>query len=413
MKPTRADLDERFASPSYFVDPYDVYRQARAEAPIYWSELFHGWVVTKHADVVRTKRDFDTFGNSGRYGKYVDRLPEEVRKEMGPLYEAWDTGIMHADPPHHTFLRNIMMRALTPKMMRAMEERVFELIDEALDEVVPNEPFDFVEAVAGPLPCTIVADLIGVPAETQPTFRKWASDITEFVIRPNVEVAWRTRATILEAKAWLERLMEERRAEPREDLITAFATMEEDGRLMSTADALSNARTIMVAGHGTTTSLLAVGLLSVLERPEVYEAIAEPVRAGDESPLKLAVEEMMRFESPLQRDQRIVRQPVELGGCQMSPGELVFQMLGAAHRDEEVFDRAEDFVHDRNPNKHLAFGYGIHACTGATLARIEARVVFKRLFERFSNVELVEPREAVAWERSVVRLPKRLLVKVS
>lgn len=407
-------FDDLVARSDFLADPYPTYHRMRSEAPIFYSERWGGWVLTRHRDVVETKRDHQRFSNGGRFAAFIRKLPEAADGTLTPLFEAFDTGIIHRDPPKHAELRRIVMKAFNPRAMRALSDFIEDWTDRALATAEERGEFDMVADLAEPLPCTVVAKLVGVAPQMQGRFKAWADDITGFLVTPDSETTRRALGSVLDARAWLTELIEARRRFPENDLISAFANEDLQGIRMSTDDVLSTARTFMVAGHGTTTSLLAVGTLALLQHPKAMIRLRRLLDTTDpavkKAALRRAIEEMMRFESPLQRDLRICARDLEFRGQPMKAGDLVVQVLGAAHRDPEVFERPDAFDPERSSNRHLAFGVGIHACIGATLARLEAEIVFEKLLCRFRHIELVEP--DIDWERSVVRLPKRLRLRV-
>lgn len=407
---SRDGLDAMLTADRFAQDPYPAYRRLREEDAVYWSEAWGAWLITRYDDVVATLRDHERFSSRGRLVELIDALPAEARADAGPLREHFSTsGLIHSDPPDHTRMRSLISRAFSPRTIAALEPRVTRIVDELLDRVDPERPFDAMTALAYPLPAIVIAELLGALPEDRERFRAWSDGIVAFqgegrAIPEAVPVSARA---VAEMRAYISELIEARRVTPHEDLLGDLVAVEEAGAQLTTDEIYSTCVTFLIGGHETTTSLIASGLYCLLRHPEQMEA----ARADDDS-LASAIEECLRFESPIQRTFRRVTEDTELEGRSMRKGQIVIQLLGAANRDASRFERAEAFDISRRPNRHIAFGSGVHFCIGAPLARLEARVALRAVMQRMPGLELAV--DDVEWQtgKSLFRCVRSLPVRV-
>ncbi len=391
-------LDALLADPALIDDPYPTYRRLREEAPVFWSEHMNGWVVTSYDGVLRTFSDPQHFRNGGRFEPVFDALPAEVHAEFAPMRRHFMHGIIGADPPDHTRMRALIQKAFTPRALDAMRAPVQVIVDQLLDDCAGRDEFDVVRDLANPLPVLVIAQMMGVPLEMGPQFKRWSDEVMRFQSsgRAALDEMRISHRALFEFRAALEDLFAQRRAEPRDDLITALVQAEEQGDRLSQEEMLATCVTLLVAGHETTTNLIANGLLALLRNPEQLAALrANPSLTATAT----AIEEMLRYDTSLQRNRRIVGEDVEIHGQHLRKGQFVMQVIGAANHDPAVFREPETFDIARNPNPHLGFGRGIHFCLGAPLARIEAPAALLSLLERFPHVQLA--REQQDWRREM------------
>jgi cytochrome P450 len=379
------EIEQRLVSATHFQDPYPTYALLRREAPVYWSSSSQCWLISRYDDVAASLRDHRSFTSGGRVTSYLDQLPPDVKQKTSSLRAHFSAGLISSDPPAHTRLRSLLNRSFTNRRVEAMRDRVQQLVDEALDEHANRGRMDVVADLAYPVPATVIAEMLGVPSEERSRFLKWANAVVGVVATGYVEPGYAENAdaVVREARAWLSDLIAERRARPTDDLFSALASHEGDDALTD-AELLSTCVTLLVAGHETTTSLISSGLLLLLENPDALEY----VRGADADEMAIAVEEILRCESPLQRNLRVAGCDTELHGQRIRAGDRVEQLLGSANRDERHFEHADRFDPHRSPNRHLAFGMSIHLCVGAPLARLEAPIAIGSLIRRFANLEL-------------------------
>ncbi|MDO8307254.1 MAG: cytochrome P450 [Actinomycetota bacterium] len=382
-------LDARLGTPEFDADPLDTLRQLQQEDPVHWSDAIGGWLVTRFDDVVSTFKQVEYFSNEGRLAKASAYLPAEAREQFRPFEDHYNTkGILHSDPPDHTRLRALVLTAFNPRVVEAMRPRIESIVNDLLDKAVPNGGMEVIDELAWALPSTVLSDLFGAPPEARPLFRKWADDILAFqgVNKPTVEILATAQQALLDAKAYLLEMINERRREPTDDLISHLVSAEAEGEKLSEPELLSTCITLMGAGQETTTALVGNGLYLLLSNPDAWDRLRR-----DPSMVPTAVEEFVRFESPIPRQPRLIKQEVELGGKTLKVGDIAFQMLNIANRDPEKFENPDTFDIERKPNRHIGFGLGPHFCVGAPLSRLEGQILFTTILERFPNMTLVDP----------------------
>lgn len=386
------DLDQMLMSDAYCQDPYPAYRRLLAEAPVFWSEGWNAWVISSFDDVQSSLRDARTFSSAGRMPLLTGGMAEATRQEMQMLEPHFTQGLIHTDPPDHTRLRGLVNKAFTSRAVERLRPQIEALVDELLDQVADRGEMEVVRDLAYPLPATVIALMLGAPPEDRDRFKQWSDDIValqESDLAP--ETVRQARHSIEEMKLFLADLLRQRRAKPEDDLLSNLAAVEEDGRALTTDELLATCVTLLIAGHETTTSLIASGLLTLLRHPDQLAQLRrDPELIGP------AIEEIVRYESPIQRDFRRVATDIEFGGHPMRAGSLVFQMLGAANRDPKYFSDPDRFDINREKRRHLAFGYGIHFCVGAPLARLEGPIAIMAVLRRMPDLTLAT--DDIVWQ---------------
>lgn len=387
-------LDEQLASPAFFQNPYPFYAELRSSAPVAYSESLGGWLLTRYADVLATLGDARHFSSQGRMLAVLERLPAESQAGFKPLADHFSVGLISSDPPNHTRLRALVNKAFTPRVVEQLRPRIQTLVDDLLDAVEAQHSFDIVRDLAYPLPAIVIAELLGAPPEAREDFKVWSDGILAFqgqgVVTP--EVLAHSQHHLLAMRAFLSDLLAERRRRPRADLLSDLAAAETEGDRLTEAELLTTCVTLLTAGHETTTNLIANGLYNLLHHP----AQLEQLRLNP-ALMPTAIEEVLRYESPLQRNPRRLSEDLEYGGAQMRRGDYVLQMLGSANRDPAVFDQPDEFQVTRQPNRHLAFAYGLHFCVGAPLARLEGPLAIGTVLRRLPNLRLAS--ESIEWQQ--------------
>ena len=356
-------------SPALRADPYPVYEELRRKDPVHRMRLQDGWVLTDHADVDMVLRDNRRFGNAGRDFGYIPQV-----------------SMLDLDPPEHTKLRSLVAHGFTPRSVAALEPRIRETVAKLLDHVEGRRRFDLIAEVAFPLPVIVIAELLGVPPEDREQFNEW-SNVVSLIVDPLLDDGQvrEVRRAVDEVFAYFEAVAEQRRRAPRDDLVSALVTAEVDGERLERDDLLVNLLLVLVAGNETTRNLIGNGARALLRNPDQLRRLSD-----DSSLLNGAVDELLRFDSPVQLDSRIAREPVELRGKRISPGQRVLCLLGAANRDPGPFPDPDRLDVGRSASNHLAFGRGVHYCLGAPLARLEGRVAFEALLPRLGGLRLAE-----------------------
>lgn len=404
-------LDEFLVSPAFLADPYPTLRRLRDEDPVHWSASLGGWVVTRYDDVVQTYLDVDHYSNEGRLAGTMNHLPPEDREKLAVFADFYlAKGLVHADPPDHTRIRRLILKwGFTPGQVEALRPKVEAIVNDSIDAVAADGRMEVIEDLAFVLPVTVLCDLLGVPHTDGLIFRSLADRLLGFQgrNRPSLESLLAAQEAILELRAYLA----ERSAGLEDGTVAADGLLGRMFAAQESSDALSEDElvntigTLLIAGHETTTSLVGNGLYTLLRHPDQWQAMRD-----DPSLIPGAIEEMLRYESPLTRQPRLLKDDVELGGIRLQAGETVFQMINAANRDPSHFDDPETFDIERLTSRHLAFGQGIHFCIGAPLARLEAQIVFQAVIERLPSISLVD--EQPEWElgKPTVRILKRLPV---
>ena len=395
------------ASPRFKADPYPFYARLRVEAPVWRTTLPDkraAWLVTRYEDVVRVLKD-DTFAKD----KLNAMDPEQRAKTpwVPGFLKPLERNMLDLDDPDHTRLRSLVSKAFTPRLIERLRGRIETLCEKLLDAMerkgARRGSIDLVADYALPLPATVIAELLGVPAEDHARFHRWSNRLVSVSSGRDM---LRALPAALAFTRYLRKLIDRRRAAPRDDLITALVQAEEAGDKLTEDELLAMAFLLLVAGHETTVNLIASGTLALLEHPEQAGALR-----NNPSLAKPAVEELLRYTSPVEMaTERYPRDEVEIEGTTIPRGELVLAVLGSANRDERYFEAADILDLARDPNRQLAFGWGgVHHCLGAPLARMEGQIAISAFLRRFPEARLAVAPESLRWRRGLfLRGLKRL-----
>lgn len=362
--------------PAFIANPYPKYRQLRERDPYHRSRLTGMLVVSRYEDVDAILRDHRQFLNGEREWNSERLVNSSIRRELTP-------SLLSLDPPDHTRLRGLVNRAFTPREMAKMEDHVRETAHALLDEVGDDSEFDLMSNLATLLPMVVIAEMIGVPTEDRERFKRW-SDRFARVLEPNLteEEGRLVLQTADEFQDYFAPIIEERRREPTEDLVSRLALAEEEGQKLSTEETQVTLRLLLVAGNETTTNLIGNGLRALLQHPEQLQLLREQPEL-----IPTAIEELLRYDPPVQLDGRYVAEDVEIGGKAVERGSRVALLIGGANRDPEQFSDPETLDVTREGAVNISFGRGIHHCLGAPLARLEGRIAFEVLLERFDDIQ--------------------------
>jgi cytochrome P450 len=381
------------ASAEFKANPHPFYTYLRAEAPVFPTTVRRlgrerAFLVSRYADAVAVLRD-------PRFGK---QKPSAGGRGVDPwtpgFLKPLQRNMLDVDAPDHTRLRSLVHKGFTPRLIEQLRGRIQALCDQFLDAAQARGRIELVSGYALPLPATIIADLLGVPSADRNAFHRWSSHIVSIASPRDFLVAMPFALMFLR---YLRRLIAARRAEPRDDLISALVQVEEAGDRLSTDELLAMVFLLLVAGHETTVTLIGSGTLALLQPRDQFERLrSEPALVGS------AVEELLRFTSPVEiATERYAREPVDIAGTLIPTGHLVLVGIGAANRDQTQFADPDVLDLARDPNPHLAFGQGIHYCLGAPLARLEAQIAFLTLIDRFPNLRLAVDPTALRWRRGL------------
>ncbi|HUN57904.1 MAG TPA: cytochrome P450 [Candidatus Binataceae bacterium] len=363
--------------PDFRPNPYPHFPKLLDGPPRQLNLLMPTTLVARHADVVKVLHDHEHF---------TVRRPEIVMRERVNVFDGAPT-ILTADPPVHTRLRRLVSKAFTPKRVRDLEPRIREITSELLTSAADSAEFDAMASLANPLPVIVIAELLGVSAADHAQFKQWSNDlVTSF----GQDMSTGPSAAGLAAKdalrSYLADAIKQRRANPANDLITALVTARDESDALSEDELLAFVVLLLLAGNETTTNLIGNGLLALCRFPDQQQRLRE-----NHSLVPTAIEEMLRYDPPVQMTVRVPTQAVNVGGTELAVGSLAFILLAAANRDPAQFPHPDAFEVGRDPNEHVSFGDGIHFCLGAPLARLEGAIAIESMLARFPVLRLVNP----------------------
>jgi cytochrome P450 len=374
--------DSRFAA-----DPYPVYARLRDESPVFFSAQTGLTLFARYDDVRSLLLD-------GRLGRSMDHLttPEELahrRRQTGwdrlPNYSRYiRVNLLETEGTDHARVRRLVAAAFGPRRIRDLRDRVRALVEGLLDERMEQRRMDFVADLAAPLPVQVIAELLGWPDQERHRLRPWSARIVRLYEKDHTtQDEERAESTTTEFVAMLTELAAERRAAPSDDLISALVAVCDEGDRLTADELISTCMLLLNAGHEATANAAGNGLWALLRHPEQMHRLR-----AEASILPAAIDEMLRYDAPLQLFHRYVLEDLEFGGFELRRGEMIGLLYGSANRDSGAFDRADEFDVGRAPNRHLAFGAGVHFCLGAQLARLELEVLFETLLRRLPMLRL-------------------------
>ncbi|MGE2815568.1 cytochrome P450 [Mycobacterium heidelbergense] len=381
-------------SPDFYAgDPYPAYRELRANSPVCWNDVTNFWALLKYEDI-----------------RFVSSNPALFTSTKGVTIPdpavpnpAQEGSLIFTDPPRHRQLRKLINTGFSRRQVGILEPQIRDIVRRILDGIEPDSTHEFAEEIAAPLPTRIIAELLGAPPDDWEQFRAW-SDATTGTADPEIELD--TFVAIGQLYEYFQKLIAERRAAARDDMLSTLVHAEIDGQRLSDDDLLKFAFLLLVAGNETTRNLIALGTCALITHPDQLRLLVD-----DPSLIPGAVEEMLRWNSPVVQMARTATRDVEIRGQLIREGEVVVMLYGSANRDEDIFGAdSEEFKVTRHPNPHIAFGCGEHSCLGAQLARLEACAFFDELLRRFPRLELVGDvdRMRATMVPGVKRMPVRL-----
>jgi hypothetical protein len=381
-------LDYRPSDPAVLADPFPLYRRMQDEDPVHWSPRLKGWVLTRYADVKRVCLDTGVW-SSDRLRPFFASLPGAEAARMAELMRILTLWMVFRDPPEHTRLRRLASRVFNVRSIHALRPNVEALTAWLLERIGAREEFDFIGDFAGPLPALVIMDMLGVPRAELERVKRLSDEMALFIgsARETADKYDRAEAATHEMSAFFRVLIAGRRAEPRADLLSALAHLDDEGERLSDDELVATCVLLLFAGHETTTHHLANGLAALLRFPaELARLRADPGLAA------AAVEELLRYDGPIGAQVRIVQREQELHGKTLAPGDRVFLLLNAANRDPRAYDEPDRLDLERNGPPHLTFGFGTHICLGFPLARLEGQVALPAVLARWRKLELTGAR---------------------
>lgn len=379
--------------PAFLANPYPMYSLARQFRPVSFEPARGIWSVFGYDDCVAVLKDHATW--SSQQAMSTEDMPATM---------------LGSDPPRHQRLRGLVSQAFTPRMVDALEPRIRALATQLLDDIDASAPVDIIDAYTSPLPVTVIAEILGVPASDRKKFRVWSNDVVAGIggtSGNDTSVADNFVASFAELQAYLGAIVEERRKDPRADLISGLIAAEEAGDRLSAPELMQMLILLLVAGNETTTNLIGNALIEFMRHPEELARL----RANPEL-LGTAIEEVMRFGSPVQVTVRRATRDTEIAGKPVTAGQPLLVWIGSANRDGMQFPDSDRFDIARTPNRHIGFGLGIHFCLGAPLARLEAKIALELFLARYASFERSDdallPRIPTFLMHGVRSLPLRL-----
>lgn len=376
--------ERKLFGPAMLADPYSFYQRWRAACPVVWVPALDACLVTSYEAVSAALRNPHLVPD--RFERIRKRLATmglggRIDETLGPFSSSWDS------PTDSTRLRGLVNKAFTPRAVAAMEERIQYLTEEFLDAAGNRGQLDIIRDLANPLPVTVIAEMLGVPAADRDRLKQWSDDVS-IVLSGDVgslagaEVR-RARTSRTELGDYFRSVIACRRRQPGNDLLSALVQAEEGGRRLTEDELYNTAVLLLIAGNTTTTNLIGNGVLALLRNPKQQRRLRD-----DPAFVASAVEESLRFDSPVQLTTRRARAETTINGTRIASGQWVYLVLAAANRDPAQFPEPDRFDLDRVGNRHLSFSAGPHACLGAPLARLEAQVAFRTLWRRFPGLRL-------------------------
>jgi cytochrome P450 len=389
--------------PAVRANPYPFYERLRSQEPVRWDAavaMDGGWVLTRHADVMAALRDPHVSAERLEPPQGTDWLPEAYREAARQVFRAMPHQLLFLDPPDHSRLRGLVSKAFTPRLVEAWRPRIAQLANELLDPVQEAGQMDVISSLAYPLPAIVIGELLGVPPEDRQRFIEWSSDFGGFLDSSSLtpEEAFSAIQGVADFMDYFRGIIAGRQSAPRDDLLQALLTARERDDMLSEDELLANLVLLLAAGHGTTTHLIGNGLLALLRHSEQYQRLVE-----NPDLVPTAVTELLRFDSPVQLTGRRVSQDITIGGVQLAAGQHFIAILGAANHDPDQFPNPDRLDVGRVENRLVSFGYGIHFCLGAPLAKLEAEIVFSALTRRLPQLQLADGAEsALEWQPSIV-----------
>ncbi len=396
MQEKHEEMNEQKLAEEARLNPFEYYRKMRQSDPVSYDEKNNFWTVFRYEDVLRVITDYRTFSSEG----LINLGQEQSNLGMNGISEEdMSTEFLTVmDPPRHHQLRSLVSQVFTPRAITQLTSRITQIVHEYLDKVAATGRMDIIQDLSYPLPVIVIAELLGVPIEDRAQFKRWSDGFAD----PTPGAA---NAAIVELNRYFRSIIAQRRGDPQEDLISGLAAAEMDGKKLSDKEMLGLCSLLLVAGNITTTNLIGNAMLCFDEHPEVMDQLRDDV-----SLLPAAIEEVLRYRSPAQWVMRVASTETILGGKEIRQGQVLIPYLGSANCDEAQFPDPEVFDIRRTPNRHVAFGHGIHFCLGAPLARLETKIALEALLTRFRNIRRLretrlEPLEGGGGFYGVKRLP--------
>src|SRR3954465_2692554 len=374
------------SDPAFIADPYPVYERLRDHHPILGNPATSQWLISRHGDVDRSLRDRRLGRTYLHQSTHADMGRPDPPASHAPFHELNDAGMLDLEPPDHTRLRRLVLKAFTPRTVEAMRPRIQAIVDGLLDAVAGAGEIDLIADYVEPLPVTVIAELLGIPEADRDHLRPWSRDIClMYELDPPNESAHKAVQASIEFGDYLRRLLAERRKRPGDDLISALAAAVDDGDTLTEQELIATCVLLLNAGHEASVNGAGNSWWTLFRHPDALARLR-----ADPALIPTAIEELLRFDTPLSLFERWVLAPVEIHGVHLDRGDEIAMLFGSSNRDGLVFERPDDIDLARDPNRSLSFGAGIHYCLGAPLAKLELGIAFETLLRRAPRLALVE-----------------------
>ncbi len=388
------------------VDPYPFYKRLREKDPFHRSRAADGFVLSRHEDILAVLRDPSYSADERNYRRFAKLIARFKRQGLNAPYEDDNASMLRLDAPDHTRLRGLVNKAFTPRAVERMRPRIEAILKELLESRPARGPMELVTELGSPLPVRVIAEMLGVPPEDHERFRAWSNEAIRSLGDGKLEDRLAGQRASEQLREYFGAVIEARRKAPKDDLITALTITEESGDKLKRNELLNTLSLLLIAGNETTTNLISNAVLALLRNPDQLELLRK-------SPDKVvpAVEEFLRYDSPVQFTSRLATHDHELRGHRVRRGQQLVLLLGAANRDPDVFADPDRLDVTRNDVRHLSFSHGVHFCLGAQLARLEAGLALEALITRFPKFKLL-PQEIPWGTNTILRGPKALWIEL-
>jgi cytochrome P450 len=370
------------AAPEVRRNPFPVYSQLQDDDPVHWSESLRSWVLTRYDDVRQVA--MSDVMSPDRLRPFYAQLKGERREILAEVMRYLSLWMVFRDPPEHTRLRRLVGTAFTPRSIEALADPVGRVVDQLLDALPRNQSVDWAQQVAMPLPAYVILDLLGIPHQSYADLKAWSDELRAFVgsSRADPDRYNRARHGATQLAGFFREVIAARRAAPGEDFVSRMITARDEQGSLSEDELVATCMLVLFAGHETTTHLLSNSANALLDHPDQLQRLRD-----NPALINPAVEEFLRYDGPSNAITRVVSADHEIGGKLLRSGDRVFAMVNAANRDPRRFDNPQGLDIARQNNRHLTFGFGLHFCLGAPLARLEAQLCFAGLIRRFGKIE--------------------------